>query len=62
MAHEKQHRDGKGLMHWHIDGNGGTVGQGAATDADEDMAFALIMADKQWGGYATTRTRSWRRS
>ena len=21
-----------------------------ATDADEDMAFALVMADKQWGG------------
>jgi endo-1,4-beta-D-glucanase Y len=52
-GYEKQHRDGKGLMHWHIDANGGTVGQGAATDADEDMAFALIMADKQWGGYAS---------
>ena len=22
----------------------------AATDADEDMAFALVMADRQWGG------------
>ena len=22
---------------------------GAATDADEDIAFALVMADKQWG-------------
>jgi endo-1,4-beta-D-glucanase Y len=26
---------------------------GAATDADEDMAWALIMADKQWGGQGT---------
>ncbi|MES1209141.1 MAG: glycosyl hydrolase family 8, partial [Pseudomonadota bacterium] len=30
--------------------NGMTVGGGAATDADEDMAWALVMADKQWGG------------
>ena len=52
-TYAKAHFDGKGLMHWHIDANGGTVGQGAATDADEDMAFALMMADKQWGGYAS---------
>ena len=26
-----------------------TPGMGAATDADEDIAFALVMADKQWG-------------
>jgi endo-1,4-beta-D-glucanase Y len=46
------------LMNWyiHADGNisqgGGDdpAGNGAATDADEDMAFALIMADRQWGG------------
>jgi endo-1,4-beta-D-glucanase Y len=46
------------LMNWYIasDGtvattaNGGTSGLGAATDADEDMAFALIMADRQWKG------------
>jgi endo-1,4-beta-D-glucanase Y len=46
------------LMNWYIleDGNvasqanGGTDGWGAATDADEDMAWALIQADKQWGG------------
>src|SRR5262249_49681936 len=32
-------------------GNGiGPNGQGAATDADEDMAFALVLADRQWGG------------
>jgi endo-1,4-beta-D-glucanase Y len=46
------------LMNWYIasDGttatmtNGGQNGAGAATDADEDMAWALVMADKQWGG------------
>ena len=43
-----------GLMNWYIlaDGQVGTMppGTGGATDADEDMAFALLMADKQWGG------------
>ena len=46
------------LMNWYVasDGttattaNGGQSGSGAATDADEDMAWALVMADKQWGG------------
>jgi len=40
------------LMNWYIlkDGNTPSEGNGAATDADEDMAWALIQADKQWGG------------
>ena len=46
------------LMNWyiHADGNispgGGSdpAGSGAATDADEDIAFSLVMADRQWGG------------
>jgi endo-1,4-beta-D-glucanase Y len=38
------------LMTWHIPG-----GNGSATDADEDMAFALVEAGKQWGtSYTTT--------
>jgi endo-1,4-beta-D-glucanase Y len=46
------------LMNWYITSAGkvGTAtqsGDGAATDADEDMAWALIMADKQWGGLGT---------
>jgi endo-1,4-beta-D-glucanase Y len=50
----RKYFDGNGLMHWQI-GAGGNVQNGnSATDADEDMAFALIMADKQWGGYAET--------
>lgn len=43
--------DEHGLMHWYIAPDGsGPLGVGAATDADEDMAWALIMADRQWGG------------
>jgi endo-1,4-beta-D-glucanase Y len=42
------------LMDWYISADGSTaLGTGGATDADEDMAFALIMADKQWGGQGT---------
>ncbi len=55
--YEQLHLDSNGLMNWSIDAtgnttsvNGMTIGQGAATDADEDMAWALVMADKQWGG------------
>lgn len=43
-----------GLMEWYIDPEGiascpGEDTCGAATDADEDMAWALIMAERQWG-------------
>ena len=49
--YEQLHLDTNGLMNWSIDANGTmTPGMGGATDADEDMAFALVMADKQWGG------------
>ena len=34
-----------GLMTWK------TGSQGSATDGDEDIAYALYMADAQWGGY-----------
>jgi endo-1,4-beta-D-glucanase Y len=46
--------DGKGLMNWHIRADGsGAAEMGSATDADEDMAWALVMADRQWGGKGT---------
>jgi endo-1,4-beta-D-glucanase Y len=49
--YEQIHLDANGLMHWEIKPDGsGPSGTGAATDGDEDMAFALIMADKKWGG------------
>lgn len=51
--YEQAHLDDKGLMNWAVDATGNATGQGAATDADEDMAFALVMADRQWGGQGT---------
>jgi endo-1,4-beta-D-glucanase Y len=52
-GYEQLFLDGNGLMNWQIDptGSGPTAGgTGAATDADEDMAFALLWADHRWGG------------
>jgi endo-1,4-beta-D-glucanase Y len=37
-------------MNWQIAADGSVIGFNAATDADEDMAIALIVADKKWGG------------
>jgi hypothetical protein len=43
--------NGNGLMDWYINAAGTErLGTGGATDADEDMAWALVMADRQWGG------------
>jgi endo-1,4-beta-D-glucanase Y len=51
--YEQLFLDNSGLMNWEINpaGTGPTSGgTGAATDADEDMAFALLWADRGWGG------------
>jgi len=50
--------DGNGLMTWHWSSTGSIIDQGGATDADQDMAWALLMADKQWptGGYLSAAT------
>ncbi len=49
--YEQQNLDGNGLMNWAPGpGASGPDCSGGATDADEDMAFALVMAWKQWGG------------
>lgn len=45
----KAHRDERGLMHWKIDQYGNVIGANAATDADEDIGFALFAATKKWG-------------
>jgi endoglucanase len=47
----KAHVQAGSLMTWKIPG-----GTGSATDADEDAAFALLEASKQWpsGGYSAT--------
>lgn len=45
-----------GLMGWHLDANGNFTtsdgGSGAASDADQDMALALVFAAKKWGSGA----------
>jgi endo-1,4-beta-D-glucanase Y len=50
------HLDPNGLMRWLRDSlgnnvviNGTTINAGSATDAEEDVAYALILADRQWG-------------
>jgi endo-1,4-beta-D-glucanase Y len=49
--------DGNGLMNWYINAAGTQVlGSGAASDADEDMAYALIAADARWGGKGSLTT------
>lgn len=41
----------RGLMDWYISPDGDKrLGVGGASDSDEDIAFALIMADRAWGG------------
>ncbi len=52
--YEQQNLDASGLMNWAPNGSGNTC-SGGATDADEDMAFALAMADRQWGGQGTLK-------
>ena len=49
--YSQQYLNGNQLMHWYINAAGTQVlGTGGATDSDEDMAWALVMADRQWGG------------
>lgn len=49
-----QRLNGNGLMAWHYSSSGGQLDGGGATDADQDIAWALVMADKQWGGSPQT--------
>ncbi|MGN6813950.1 MAG: glycosyl hydrolase family 8, partial [Thermomicrobiales bacterium] len=56
-AYARSHLDQYGLMNWRIGADGSVVGANSATDADEDMAFALVLADKTrgWGYTADAR-------
>src|SRR5262249_2226095 len=49
-AYAQAHFDTNGLMNWKITSGGTTAsdGAGSATDADEDIAWALIQASDQW--------------
>lgn len=48
-AYYQNYSDGNGLMHWKIQDFNSVNQSGSATDADEDVAFALAMAYYQWG-------------
>jgi uncharacterized repeat protein (TIGR02543 family) len=60
-AYARSHFDDNHLMIWRINTNNLPVPNppdvsaryNSATDADEDMAFALVLADKKWTGYTT---------
>ncbi len=55
----RQYFDDNGLMNWEVSPDGGVIGSGAALDGDEDMAWALLMAARQWGtGSALTESYS----
>ncbi|MCX6182657.1 MAG: glycosyl hydrolase family 8 [Bacteroidetes bacterium] len=43
----KVNRNGNGVMNWHVE-NCGAVGQNGATDAELDVAMALVVASYQW--------------
>lgn len=48
-AYSQEWLDRNGLMHWYIDPAGTKVlGEGAATDSDEDIAWALLLAHDRW--------------
>ncbi len=47
-AYYNNFSDGNGLMNWRIHGFDNVDGSGAATDAELDVAVALIMAAEQW--------------
>ncbi len=49
-AYAQSKFDGSGLMNWQIGAGGNVIGNGSATDGDEDMAWALLQAATQWGG------------
>jgi endo-1,4-beta-D-glucanase Y len=48
--YSQQFLDANGLMDWYIGPDGSRLGTGGASDSDEDMAFALLLADARWGG------------
>lgn len=45
----KAFKNGKGVMHWKIQGCNTVNQQNGATDAELDAAYGLYMAHKQWG-------------
>jgi len=54
LSYAKSKFDSHGLMNWEIGSNGEPTsnGKGSATDADVDMAYALIKANEAWPNVA----------
>ena len=48
----KDNLNSNGVMNWKINGCSGVNGANGATDAELDVAFALIVADYQWASTA----------
>ena len=48
-AYYQAYPDNQGLMHWKINGCNSATQLNAATDAECDVTFALVVADKVWG-------------
>ena len=58
--YEQQFPDNHGLMNWYISADGTMpLGTGAATDGDEDMAFALSWPTSAGAVRAASRTPTW---
>lgn len=51
FAYAKKYFDKNGLMNWKIDYYGKVIGYGSASDADEDMVYALLLASKKWNNH-----------
>jgi len=50
-------KNDNGLMNWYINAAGTQIlGTGGASDADEDIAYALIAADARWSGRGSLDT------
>ncbi len=52
-AYKLKWNDGNGLMNWKINGESGIVGSNSATDADQDIAYGLLIASAVWGNSGT---------
>ncbi|MDT8718862.1 hypothetical protein IAI10_19595 [Clostridium sp. 19966] len=44
----EKYLDDNGLMNWQIAASGKIIGEGSASDADEDIAYSLLLAAKKW--------------
>ncbi|MDB5177323.1 MAG: celA [Candidatus Saccharibacteria bacterium] len=56
-AYAGKHMNSNGVMNWKVAADGSIAGYNGATDADEDMAAALVAADTAWGGYRTAAVK-----